>query len=188
MTIAPGTLAGSPKQTRWADNIRSETMTELDAASIADDTRAATVKLLTEVTDATWWIETRNVLGDQWPANLGVTTPAVEQRPHHRQTDGAKQRLASRMAAAQRVRDVLDTAGVHRTAYRLTIDLGDRLSISQTDCSGSTDQRKAERLALADQIVTAIGQAARPLRDPEASRKALANGGAAPINDEGGQR
>ncbi|MEV1315398.1 hypothetical protein AB0J14_04855 [Micromonospora arborensis] len=183
MTLA-SSLTGSPKQTQWADSIRSETMTELDAATIADDARAATVKLLGEVTDATWWIETRDVPGDRWPAHLGVTTPAVEQRVAQRQTDGAKQRLASRMAAAQRVRDVLDAAGVHRTAYRLTIDLNDRLFISQADCSGSSDQRKAERLALADQIVTAIGEAARPLRDPEATRKALANGGAAPISDK----
>lgn len=183
MTIA-ASLTGSPKQTKWAGNIRSETMGELDAAAIDDDTRTATVKLLAEVTAATWWIETRDVPGDRWPAHLGITTPAVEQRPLNRQTDGARQRLASRMATAQRVRDQLDTAGVHRTAYRLTIDLNDRLSISQTDCSGSTDQRKAERLALADQIVAAIGEVARQLRDPEASRKALANGGGAPINDK----
>lgn len=183
MTIAPS-LTGSEKQTQWANRIRFEALAELDAAPINDDTRAATVKLLAEVTDATWWIEARDVPGDRWPANLGITAPAVEQRPLNRQTDGAKQRLASRMATAQRVRDVLDAAGVHRTAYRLTIDLSDRLSIFQVDCSGSTDQRKAQRLALADRIVAAINEAARPLRDPEASRKALANGGAAPVSDK----
>jgi len=183
VTIAPS-LTGSPKQTQWADSIRAEKMAELDAATITDDERAATVKLLAGVTDATWWIETRDVAGDRWHAHLGVTAPAVEVRPLNRQTDGAKQRLAARMATAQQVRDALDAAGVHRTAYRLTIDLGDRLIISQTDCSGSSDQRKAQRLALADQIVAAINEVARPLHDPETIRKSLANGGWAPVNDK----
>ena len=178
MTIA---LTGSPKQIEWADTIRTETLAELDAAAITDDERTATAALLAEVTAASWWIETKDIPGYEWPGYLGITAPAVEWRPRTRNTDGVKRRLSSRMATAQRIRDLLDAAGVHRTAYRLAIDLQDGLRISQTDCSGRTDERKAERLALAAQLVAAVTEASRPPHDPGATQTSLANGVAVPI-------
>ncbi|MER7166730.1 hypothetical protein ABT336_11795 [Micromonospora sp. NPDC000207] len=181
MTMTTHALTGSDKEVRWATAIRDETIAEL--AAVDPTHRADTTRILHQVTDATWWIETRNIPGDEWPARLGITSPAHEQRPLHRVSEGSRQRLADRMHTAERIRAALDTTGVHRTAYGLTISINDTLGLHQIDCSGRTDSRKAARLALADQLVAGLATAGCEV--PDEARKILANGGVITI---GGQR
>lgn len=169
------TLTGSERQIAWANNIRAETLAEVNAADLPADVRAETIHQLAEVTAASWWISTRDIPGDEWPARLGLTVPAVEQRPLQRKTDAAKQRLASRMAVAAELRDRLDEAGVARTDYGLTIRLNDSLSVHPID-SGTSPESVAARRALADKIIQALEAVGRPVRSPAEARMTLAAG------------
>lgn len=120
------TLTGSEKQVAWATDIRDETLAELADAPLAQDIRDETTRILRRVTSAGWWIDHRDVPGEEWPDMLGTGEPALPPREGLRPKPGgpAARRLAGLMDRARAIRNALDAAGVDRLHYTLNSSRG----------------------------------------------------------------